>query len=247
MLTEPDRDCRWIETMKSPQKFTRPYIFINMAMSADGKVASSKRTIKSFGSRTDQEELYRLRSTADAIICGARTLEENHALLDAGPQKWVKLRIAEKRSPQPIRIVVSGTGSVNPESPLFSSPGGPIILITTHQASNDRIDLLKGQVAEIGFSGEESVDWVQTMHWLHKKWGVNQLLCEGGSTLNSTLLKVGMVDRIHLTLCPCLAGGEHAPTIADGEGFETLSSAARFQLVSQRKRGDEYYLQFEKL
>ncbi len=52
----------------------RPFVFINMAMSADGKIASTNGKVSSFGSRTDHARLLELRTKADAILTGAGTL-----------------------------------------------------------------------------------------------------------------------------------------------------------------------------
>ena len=51
----------------------RPFVLMNMAMTADGKIATANRVVSSFGSRRDQEHLYELRATADAVMAGART------------------------------------------------------------------------------------------------------------------------------------------------------------------------------
>jgi hypothetical protein len=47
-----------------------------MAMTADGKIATANRArFTSFGSKRDLEHLYELRATADAVMCGARTVK----------------------------------------------------------------------------------------------------------------------------------------------------------------------------
>ena len=63
------------------------------------------------------------------------------------------------------------------------------------------------------------------LHWLRKYWGVKRLLCEGGGELNDALFRAGVVDELHLTICPKLFGGRRAPTMADGIGFPRLTAA----------------------
>src|ERR1039458_184969 len=58
-----------------------------------------------------------------------------------------------------------------------------------------------------------------SLNW-RSKWGVKRLLCEGGGELNDALFRAGLVDEIHLTICPKIFGGRTAPTIADGLGFQ---------------------------
>ena len=66
---------------------------------------------------------------------------------------------------------------------------------------------------------------------------MKRLLCEGGGELNDALFRAGLVDEIHLTICPKIFGGRTAPTIADGLGCPRLSGAAAVQidLVSEEK------------
>ncbi|HLZ53931.1 MAG TPA: dihydrofolate reductase family protein, partial [Verrucomicrobiae bacterium] len=62
---------------------------------------------------------------------------------------------------------------------------------------------------------------------------------EGGGELNGALFRAGLVDELHLTICPKIFGGRQAPTIADGNGFSRLANAERFQLKSMRRvRGE---------
>ena len=48
-------------------------------------------------------------------------------------------------------------------------------------------------------------------------------------------------DELHLTICPRIFGGRHAPTIVDGEGFTKLADAAGLKLISARRVGDEMF------
>ena len=65
-----------------------PFVFINMAMTADGKIATANRRVASFGSRRDQEHLLELRATADAVMAGARTADSHPINMGPGPAKY---------------------------------------------------------------------------------------------------------------------------------------------------------------
>jgi riboflavin biosynthesis pyrimidine reductase len=65
-----------------------PFVFINMAMTADGKIATANRAVHSFGSPRDLRHLYELRATADAVMCGARTVEISGSILGSGGEKF---------------------------------------------------------------------------------------------------------------------------------------------------------------
>ena len=73
---------------------------------------------------------------------------------------------------------------------------------------------------------------------------MKRLLCEGGGELNEALFRAGLVDELHLTICPRLIGGHSAPTIADGRGFERLANAFQLRLSTSKRIGDELFCVF---
>src|SRR5580658_1998202 len=91
-----------------------PFVSINMAMTADGKIATANRAVHSFGSTQDQENLYELRAQADAVMCGARTVEISQATLGNGGERFRRRRIKNGLAEFPLRIIVSGSGSIDP-------------------------------------------------------------------------------------------------------------------------------------
>ena len=84
------------------------------------------------------------------------------------------------------------------------------------------------------------------MEWLRRRWGVKRLLCEGGGELNAALFQAGLVDEVHLTICPKIFGGRTAPSIAEGEGFRRLADAMPFKLKSFKRFGNEVFAVFRR-
>ena len=103
---------------------------------------------------------------------------------------------------------------------------------------------LKTLADEVKVCGKTEINFRAAMRWLKKKWDVKRLLCEGGGELNDALFRAGLVDEIHLTICPKIFGGRRAPTIAEGRGFAKLVHAAQFELRSTRRVRDEQFLVF---
>src|SRR5579871_6859732 len=107
-------------TARGKKRSTKmPYVFVNMAMTADGKIATANRAVHSFGSARDLEHLYELRATADAIICGARTVEISDTTLGNGGERFRKLRLKNGLAEHPLRVIVSGSGSINVTAKIF--------------------------------------------------------------------------------------------------------------------------------
>jgi 2,5-diamino-6-(ribosylamino)-4(3H)-pyrimidinone 5'-phosphate reductase len=250
-----------------------PFVLVNMAMTADGKIATTNRAVSSFGSARDHEHLLELRATADAVMVGARTVDLNAINLGPGPASFRRARLRHGLTEYNLRIIVSGSGSINPEAEVFkhrfttlddpltdpsdtSSPSdeerdevrgravtkSPIIVLTTQRASKSKLRRLRALADELKVCGKTEINFRVALPWLRAKWDVQRLLCEGGGELNDALFRAGLVDELHLTVCPKVVGGRNAPTIADGAGFSQLADAARLELRSAKRIGDEFFL-----
>ena len=221
----------------------RPFVLINMAMTADGKIATANRKVSSFGSREDFEHLLKLRATADAVMTGAGTINaQTDITLGSGPHRFRRIRRKNGLADAPLRIVVSGRGNLDTKAKLFRTEGASIVVLTTENAPKARYIKLKKAADFVQQFGKNVVDFKRALDWLSLKCKVNRLLCEGGGQLNNSLLAAGLVDELHITVCPIIFGGQDAPTIADGSLADSLADAKLFNLKSLKQKGDEAFL-----
>jgi 2,5-diamino-6-(ribosylamino)-4(3H)-pyrimidinone 5'-phosphate reductase len=209
-----------------------PFIMVNMAMTADGKIATANRAVHSFGSARDLKHLYELRATADAVMCGARTVEISQSILGTGGEKFRRRRLQHGLAEYNVRIIVSGSGSIDPKAEIFKKKFSPLIVLTTGRASPQKLAQLRELADVIKICGKKEIDLRRALRWLHTKWKVQRLLCEGGGELNNALFRAGLVDEVHLTVCPKIFGGQTAPTISDGLSAGRLNNAVGFKLSS---------------
>jgi riboflavin-specific deaminase-like protein len=223
----------------------RPFVFMNMAITADGKIATANHAVASFGSPRDQAHLLKLRACADAVMVGARTVNLNPITLGPGPRKYRRLRMRNGFSEYNLRVIVSGSGTVDPKAALFRHRFSPILILTTRHISAGRLKRLRQVADEVKVCGDNEVDWRLVLQWLAKEWRVRRLLVEGGGELNDALFRQGCVDELHLTVCPLVCGGATAPTLADGLGFARLDEAVILRLKTLRRHRDEVFLVFD--
>jgi riboflavin-specific deaminase-like protein len=234
-------------SLKSKAKRPKlPFVVINMAITADGKIATANRRVHSFSSRRDREQLYELRATADAVMAGARTVEISRSILGTGGEKFRKLRRKRGLDEYNLRVVVSGGGSINPRAEIFKKRFSPILILTTRRTLEKNLQRFRALADEVKVCGGRKIDFKKALRWLRAKWGVKHLLCEGGGELNDALFRAGLVDELHLTICPKVFGGRNAPTIADGEGFARLTEAAPLKISSFSQNGDEAFAVFKR-
>jgi riboflavin-specific deaminase-like protein len=222
----------------------RPFVFANFAMTADGKIAFANHRFMPFGSQRDRDHMMELRATADAVMAGARTVDLSPATLGPGGAKYRRRRQRRGLSEYNLRVIVSGSGSVDPDARIFQRRFSPIIILTTESANQRRLKKLRA-VAEVKICGKRKINFSAALRWLRKKWRVKRLLCEGGGELGGALFRAGLLDELHLTICPRIFGGRNAPTIADGVGFKELADAAGLKLKSARRVGDEMFFVYK--
>ena len=219
-----------------------PFVFINVATTADGKLAPANRKFVPFSSRRDQQLLLELRTRADAVMAGARTVDLMPVKLGPGPAKYRRMRLRNGLAEYNLRVVVSGSGTLDPRAEIFRHRFSPIIVLASGRAPEKRLRKLREVADEVRVFGEDALDFVAALRWLRKKWKVRRLLCEGGGEVNAGLFRAGLVDEIYQTLCPLVFGGRDAPTMADGRGVQALAQATKLRLKSLKRVGDELFL-----
>lgn len=222
----------------------RPFVLLNMAMSADGKIATANRRIETFGSAADHAHLLELRASADAVICGARTAGQKGVTLDPGGDAYQRHRVRKGLPEFLDRIVVSGRASLDPEADLFRRGKGPTIVLVSDAAPEARVRRLRRVATEVKAFGETEVDLPLALAWLQEERGIRRVVCEGGPELNDAMLRANLIDEIHLTWCPKVVGGRNAPTWIEGLGIRHLADAQEVTLKSRRCVGDEVFFVF---
>lgn len=218
----------------------RPYIFVNMAMTLDGKVVSGLPGFLLTGSPADRLGMDELRAAADCLLIGAGTLRTENPVLHIRHPALRQQRVSEGMPENPFYAVVSGSGRLPAESRAFSTPAKPLIFTTRQMTEANRKDLA-GR-AEIVITGEKAVD-LPDMARLLRERGVRYLLLEGGPNLTFSMLEAGLIDEFFITLAPLLKGGKDTPTLLEGEGFAP-GKVKRLTLCSIREHEGEVFLRY---
>ena len=214
----------------------RPYLALNMVATADGKAAVEGRT-RAISSDTDRQIFHHLRTQADAIMVGAGTIRSERY----GPVvKTDELRAKRERegvAPDPLAVIVSGRLNIPVDVPLLQDPDSHVVILTQSESE------LTGHRANVEYLRSEAgpFDMRPLMERLRKQHGVRSVLCEGGPTLNASLLPYGLVDELFLTVSPTLAGGEDALTIVAGPPLPELIA---LDLIWAMEDGAELYLRY---
>lgn len=204
----------------------RPFVILNVAVTADGKTDTAARGGATISSPPDLARVDRLRAESDAIMVGGRTLLGDDPRLTVKSAELRAARRARGLSENPIKVGVISKATLRLDSRFLTAGLASVLLFTTQQTDPAQIARLRQAGADVHVLGETRVDLPAALRRLQES-GVQRLLVEGGGTLNAELLRLGLVDEIRLYLAPLIFGGATAPTLADGPG---LPRAAAIQL-----------------
>jgi riboflavin-specific deaminase-like protein len=189
----------------------RPYTIVNFVSSADGRAAFQGRS-RWLSDDADREIFHGLREHVDAVMAGTGTLRaERYGRLVRDPERRHR-RAASGLNPEPLACIISRSGDVPTDIPLFADPGSRVVVFTaagldtsTLAAQTDLVRLDPGELT-----------LTTMMRRLRSEYDVRSLLCEGGPTLFGGLLQEDLVDELFLSVAPKLTGGGNAPTITGG-------------------------------
>ncbi|XZO00127.1 MAG: RibD family protein [Microcoleus sp.] len=86
------------------------------------------------------------------------------------------------------------------------------------------------------------IDWIEAFQQL-EALGIKRLAILGGGKLVASVLAVGLIDELWLTVCPLILGGADAPTPVEGKGF-LADLAPKLELLAVKQVGSEVFLHY---
>lgn len=213
----------------------RPYTVANFVSSVDGRATIGGRTAP-LSDAGDRALFHVLREAVDAVMAGTGTLRvERYGRLIKDPAARQR-RIDRSLASEPLAAVVSRSGQIPYEIPLFTEPEARIVEFTG--ATAPRPVAAQRELVSLE-PGEVKLRMV--MERLRSDFGVRTLLCEGGPTLFGALVAEGLVDELFLTIAPKLVGGDSNPAILAGP---PLPEPAGLELRSALEREGALFLRF---
>ena len=212
------------------KKPIRPYIICHMLTSIDGKVTGKFLDDKKIEHLID--EYYRIHSEfkADGFACGKTTFLEGFIKdnkIDLSKFKNEKINknedyIYEKISECKFFAVSfdrKGTlawlsNSLKDDLPGYNN--SHIIQVMTESVQDEYLAYLR----KIGISyiicGKDDIDLEMCLEKLRLKFGIKVLLLEGGSLINGSFMKAGVIDEISLVQAPINAEKDDKPLFYEG-------------------------------
>jgi len=125
--------------------------------------------------------------------------------------------------------------------------GDPIVVVLSKGVADAHLAGLRNEGVSYIFAGKTELDLTLTLDILNHELGVKRILLEGGGGANGAFLRAGLVDELHLILCPAVDGAKGAPSVFDSTETEADQRApvtAMLLETSQTMEGGAILLRY---
>ncbi|MBI4030628.1 MAG: dihydrofolate reductase family protein [Proteobacteria bacterium] len=175
-------------------------IILSCAMSADGYLDDSSPRRLILSSPEDLAEIQKLRASCDAILVGAETVRKDNPSLCTRDEQARQERIDRGLPPDPVKVVLTSSGDMDPSSRFFMKGNGKKIVYHTKkknnlllpQATPVHVDSLIGLIADL------------------ENRNMGRLLVEGGARTLTQFLEAGLFDEARVAVAPIKLGSKGA-------------------------------------
>jgi diaminohydroxyphosphoribosylaminopyrimidine deaminase/5-amino-6-(5-phosphoribosylamino)uracil reductase len=213
----------------------RPYTVLKLASTLDGRIATAAGESRWITGREARAYVHRLRRAVDAVAVGAGTAVADDPELSA--------RVGARVVHRPLRVVVD-SGLRTPRDARLLAGGGAVLLTAKDApaARRRRLERAGARLENVARRGDH-LDLRAAWRRLGRL-GVNEILVEGGGGLAAALLRVSLVDELHLFLAPRLIGGDGRPVLGS-LGVRRLAQAPDLGRLEVRRIGRDLLLRAE--
>jgi 2,5-diamino-6-(ribosylamino)-4(3H)-pyrimidinone 5'-phosphate reductase len=130
----------------------------------------------------------------------------------------------------PTRIIIDSKARIPLNSRIIDSSNKiQTIIAVTHNASSRKIKEIQKKGAQVLVYGNGKVNLRNLFQQL-EKMGLKKIIVEGGGEINWSVLKLGLVNELVVTISPVIIGGRDAKTLVEGKGFTNISDGIKMKL-----------------
>ena len=142
----------------------RPFVILNVAVTADGKTDTVARRGAKISSPQDLARVDRLRAESDAIMVGGRTLLGDDPRLTVKSAELRAARRARGLTENPLKVGVVSKATLRLDSRFLTVGPASVLLFTTQQTDPAQIARLRQAGADVHVLGETRVDARRPAH-----------------------------------------------------------------------------------
>jgi diaminohydroxyphosphoribosylaminopyrimidine deaminase/5-amino-6-(5-phosphoribosylamino)uracil reductase len=206
----------------------RPFVYLKLAMSLDGKIATRTGQSKWITCEASRKRAHQLRNQVSAVMVGIGTVVADDPSLTT--------RLPNRKGRDPIRVIVDSSLRTPHKAKIFQqdSEADTIIACRKEPPPDKSARLIRAGATIVRTKDSERVDLNDLMSQLYES-GITSILLEGGATLAWSALHARIVDRCLFFYAPMVIGGKDAPPGVGGMGVENLIDAVRLSDIEIKR------------
>jgi diaminohydroxyphosphoribosylaminopyrimidine deaminase/5-amino-6-(5-phosphoribosylamino)uracil reductase len=209
-------------------KKKQPFVIAKAAMTLDGKIAAPGGDSKWISSDKSRTIVHKLRNQVDGILVGIGTV------INDDPQ--LTCRIPGGRDPK--RIIIDKDYMI---SQTARSVGENCIIFTARNpGSRPEIGKAGARVVQIPLDSTGRFAWKDILGHLGDM-GLHAVLVEGGSSIHSSLVRSGSVDKFLIFIAPKLLG--QGVPIVQWEAPERIAEACSLVITQVKTIGGDVLIE----
>ncbi|MCR5357638.1 MAG: bifunctional diaminohydroxyphosphoribosylaminopyrimidine deaminase/5-amino-6-(5-phosphoribosylamino)uracil reductase RibD [Lachnospiraceae bacterium] len=216
-------------------KTGQPYVVLKYAMTMDGKIATTTGESKWITGEESRTQVQRLRHKYMAIMAGIGTVLADDPMLN--------VRIDGLKSP--VRVICDSGLNIPIDSNIVNTADKYRTILAHAIRDEEREKALSDRSCELIYlpGGDGRVDIKGLISRLGAD-GIDSVLIEGGGTLNDSLIREGLADRVEVFIAPKIFGGRDAKTPVEGSGVASINEAALYELKETAYYGNDILLSY---
>lgn len=213
-----------------------------VAMSMDGRISTPDRRPWRWSDPADHAWLLERMAQADLVVVGGGTIRAENTSVTV-PAEMVQRRVAEGRSPQPARLVITPSLMIAPDCRAARREDARLFIAAREDAIAERGAEFEGKATLLAFDSAMALRPV--LEQATQLAGGGRVVCLGGGRTNAFFLEQDLVETLSLTVSSFVIGAADAPGPFDGKGFAP-GAFPRFRLADTRRAGRDFLLLYER-
>lgn len=210
----------------------RPTTTLFMLMSLDGKISTGSSDLLDFdkdlpkikGAKEGLHQYYELEKHTDIV-----SFNTGRVMAKIGVNQ-------RKQKPKKIPVtfvIVDNKPHLNNNGLQYLSQWVKKVILVTNNKKLLELSKDFANIAPVRFSGKP--DFKKIFAHLHDDFGIQRMTVQSGGTMNASLIRSGLIDRVSVVVAPIIVGGKNTSTIVDGESIKKISELRNIKALELQK------------
>lgn len=211
-----------------------PFIISKIAMTLDGKIAAYNGHSKWVTGEESRKKVHYLRDEVDGILVGIGTVLADDPMLTT--------RIPEGGR-NPVRMIIDSQLRTPLQAKITNCSEAQTWIFAGEDADQEKVEMLKQKGVRVFLvpKAEKGLDLHCIMKELFSN-GITDVLVEGGSELNASFLRAGLINKFQVYIAPKILGGRHSLTPYTGDDVDSMEAAISVDFESIERVGEDLFL-----